>query len=158
MRCAIALAVLLCLGICLAVSQTGPSDAQKSTTTPQSDADAIQGIEAELLKSEGNTDIAAFERTLADDYVNLIPRGVGPGKIRIIASMKPHAGQAPPYSVEMRDLHTYVLGDTAVAVFVKTYTAKENGNTADEDTTHVFVREHGTWKLRISRASSCQTN
>jgi hypothetical protein len=50
-------------------------------------------------------------------------------------------------------MHIYVLGDTAVAAYMKTYTAKETGNVAHEDTTHILTREHGTWKLRISRAS-----
>lgn len=55
-----------------------------------------------------------FERALADDYVNLGPRGPGPGKNKIIEGMKPHAGQTPPNSVETHDPHVYVLGDTAV--------------------------------------------
>lgn len=155
MRSAIALAAFLCLGIRPALSQAASANVQESTHAAPSDIDAIQRIEAELIKSEGNTDIAEFERTLADDYVNLGPHGLGPGKNQIIDGMKPHAGQAPPYSVEMHNLRVYVLGDTAVAASVRTYTAKENGNTADEDVTHIFVRDHGIWKLKISRASNC---
>lgn len=160
MRYAIALTLFLCLCLCInpALSQTASADAQKATSAAQPDIDVIQRIEADLLKAEGATDVAVFEKTLADDYVNLGPRGLGPGKSKIIEGMRPHAGQAPPYSVEMHDLHVYVLGDTAVAASVRTYTAKENGNTANEDSTHIFVRDHGTWKLKISRASNCPTN
>jgi len=157
MRYAIALAVFLCLCIRPALSQTVSADPQESTNAAPSDVDAIQRIEAELLKAEGTTDIALFEKTLADDYVNLGARELGPGKNKIIEGMRPHAGQAPPYSVEMHDLHVYVL-DTAVAASVRTYTAKENGNSANEDSTHIFVRDHGSWKLKISRASSCPMN
>jgi len=121
----------------------------------QADADtqAIQKIEDDLLKAENTTDVAIYKETLADDYINLIPRGLGPDKAAIIQGMQPHAGQAPPYSVETSDMHVYILGDTAVAAYVKTYTAKENGNVDREDTTHVFVRDHGAWKLKLSRAS-----
>lgn len=155
MRYAFAFAVLLCLYIRPAVSQTPPSDVQKTTSAVQSDVDAIESIEADMVKGESSTDTAVFERTLADDYVNLNPHGLGPGKNKFIEGMRPHVGQAPPYSVEMHDLHVYVLGDTAVAVSVRTYTAKENGNIANEDSTHIFARDHGSWKLKISRASAC---
>jgi ketosteroid isomerase-like protein len=159
MRYAIALvAVSLCLCIRPAVCQSASADGQRATNAPQSDVDAIQRIEADLIKAEGTTDVAVFERTLADDYVNLGPHGFGPNKNKIIEGMKPHAGQAPPYSVEMHDLHVYVLGDAAVAASVRTYTAKENGNIANEDSTHIFVRDHGNWKLKISRASNCPMN
>ena len=158
MRNAAALAVFLSLCIRPAGSQTTSSDVQEPTTAVQSDVDAIQHIETELIKGEGTTDTAVFERTLADDYVNIGPRGLGPRKNEIIKAMKPHAGQAPPYSVEMHDLHVYVLGNTAVAASVRTYTAKENGNIANEDSTHIFVKDHGSWKLKISRASACPMN
>jgi len=119
----------------------------------QSDSQLIQQIEDDWLKGENTTDIAVLERVLADDYVNLNPRGLGPGRAEIISHLQPRAGQAPPYSLETRDMHIYVLGDTAVAAYVKTYTTKENGNVVREDATHIFIKDHGTWKLRISRAS-----
>jgi hypothetical protein len=113
----------------------------------------IQHIEDDILKGEKTTDIAVLERVLADDYVNLTPRGVGPTKAEIISHLQPRAGQAPPYSLETNDMHIYVLGDAAVAAFTRTYTAKENGNILHEDTTHIFKKEHGAWKLKISRAT-----
>lgn len=152
MRSAIALPLFLCLCISLAFSQAVPA---QTPADPQADADAIQTVEDDMLQGESTTDIAVFEKTLTDDYVNLNPHGTGPGKEKIIEGMKPHAGQAPPYSVEMHNLHVYVLGDTAVAAFIKTYTAKQNGNTDNEDITHIFVRDHGIWKLKIGRASNC---
>ncbi len=94
-----------------------------------------------------------LERVLSDDYVGLGPEGSTPGKTQLLKTFEAHAGQAAPYSVETQDMHIYVLGDTAVAAYMKTYTAKETGNVAHEDTTHILTREHGTWKLRISRAS-----
>jgi hypothetical protein len=43
----------------------------------------------------------------------------------------------------MRDMHIYILDNTAVAAYAKTYTAKENGNVAHEDTTRIFTKNHG---------------
>ena len=157
MRGAVSFLVALCLWAAPALSQINSDSAQKSATVAasQDDSDAIRQIEADLAQSERTTDIAVQQRVLAEDFVNLLTRGLGPGKTEIIKGMQPHAGEAPPYSVETQDMRIYVLGETAVTSFVKIYTAKENGNVAREDTTHVFTKDHGVWKLRISRASNC---
>jgi hypothetical protein len=110
-------------------------------------------MEDDWLKGENTTDIAVFERILADDYVNLTPSGLGPTKAEIVSHLKPRAGQAPPYSVETKDMHIYVLGDAAVAAYTKRYTAKENGSVLREDTTHIFKKDRGAWKLKVSRAT-----
>jgi hypothetical protein len=55
--------------------------------------------------------------------------------------------------VETADMRIYILGDSAVAAYTKIYTAKENGNVVHEATTHIFTKDHGTWKMRSSRAT-----
>jgi ketosteroid isomerase-like protein len=133
--------------------------AQNSITPPaklppaKSDSDLIQQLEDDWLKAERTTDPKAIDRILADDFVNLAPSGLAPGKAQLRETWKTHAGQVPPYTVESSDMRIYILGDTAVAAYSKTYTAKESGNVAHEDTTHVFTKEQGLWKLRISRSS-----
>jgi ketosteroid isomerase-like protein len=145
---------LLSLVPALAQNEPVPTPHLSDTVTrQQADTQAIQQIEDDWLKGERTTDIAVLERVLSDDYVNLTPRGLGPDKAEIIKHLQPSAGQAPPYSLETRDLRIYILGDTAVAAYVKTYTANENGNAFREDTTHIFTKVNGVWKLRISRAS-----
>lgn len=151
MRHILSCLIVLCSWAAPAFTQN-PSDSSPKAA-PQSESQAIQRIEDDWLKGENTTDIAALERVLADDYVNLGPRGLGPGKAEIISHLQPRAGQAPPYSLDVKDMHIYILGDTAVAAYVKTYTAKENGNVVHEDTTHIFTKDHGTWRLKISRAS-----
>ena len=152
MRYILSYLIVLCGWAAPAFTQNPPNSAPK-TATVQSDSQLIQQIEDDLLNAENSTKVETFERVLADEYVNLIQRGVGPGKAEIMKNLREHAGQAPPYSVEKSDMHIYVLGETAVAAYVRTYIAKENGNVAHEDTTHIFVKDHGAWKLRISRAS-----
>lgn len=119
----------------------------------KTDSELIQQLEDDWLKAERTTDPTAIDRILSEDFVNLAPNGLAPGKAKLRETWKAHAGQAPPYTVESSDMRIYVLGDTAVAAYSKTYTAKENGNVVHEDTTHVFTRENGAWKLRISRSS-----
>jgi hypothetical protein len=51
-------------------------------------------------------------------------------------------------------MHIYMLGDTAIAMYVKKYVVRENPSRLDRwDQTDVFVKGAGTWKLKISRAS-----
>jgi ketosteroid isomerase-like protein len=113
----------------------------------------IQQLEDDWLKAERTTDPAILDRILSDDFVNLGPTGQAAGKPQLMKNWQPHAGQPPAYTVDTSDMRIYVLGDSAVAAYAKTYTAKENGNVIHEDTTHVFTRDHGTWKLRLSRSS-----
>ena len=139
---------------CLALITVAlPTFAQSNSSPQQDDVKAIQQIEDDWLRGERTTDIATFERLLSDDYVNLTPRGVGPGKAKIVEQVRTRAGQAPPYSIETADMHIYILGDVAVAAYVKTYTAKQNGNVMHEDNTHIFKKENGVWKLKLSRES-----
>jgi hypothetical protein len=120
-----------------------------SMTTTQS----ILQIEDDWLKAEQHTDPAVLERVLADDFVNLGPSGLAPGKSQLLKNFQAHAGEAPAYVVETSDMRVYLLGETAVAAYVKTYTGKESGATAREDTTHIFTKDHGVWKLRMSRST-----
>jgi hypothetical protein len=143
--------VLLCL-TSFAIGQNQAKVSPQSSAT-EGDQRTIQQIEDDLLKGEDTAAMAVFDRVLADDYVNLTPGGTGPGKAEILKHLQPRAGQAPPYSLATTDMHIYILGDTAVAAYVKAYVAKEGGNVIREDTTHIFMKDHGTWKLRISRAS-----
>lgn len=129
--------------------------AKSNATAAASDTDAIRQIEDDGLKGEETTDVAVLERVLADDYVNLTPRGLGPTKAEILEHLRPRAGQAPPYTVKNSEMQIHVFGDTAVAAYLKSYTAKENGNVMQENTTHVYTRDQGSWKLRLSRATVC---
>lgn len=148
---------ILCLGSLLAapmLAQTAPpsSNSGIARSAQTDESKTIQQIEDEL--SDENANPVTYDRVLADDYVNLVPRGVGPGKAEIIAGIRRHPpDQGLPYTTEIENMHVYILGDTAVAAFTKRYTAKENGNVAHEDTTHIFQKDHGAWRLKISRAT-----
>lgn len=141
-----------CLWATSALGQ-GASKPPAASSPDQTDVAAIQQIEDEWLKAERTTDPAILEKVLAQDFAGVGPNGLTPGKEQLLKNWQPHAGQAPPYTVERSDMRIIVRGDTAVAAYTKTYTAKENGNVAHQDATDVFTKDQGHWKLRISRSS-----
>ena len=141
------------LWLVILAALTRPVFAQSKPTPEQSSPDekAIQQIEDDLLNAERATNPAAYERVLADDFVNLVSRGLGPSKADILSDFRRNTGKTPPYTTETENMHIFILGDTAVAAYTKIYTAKENGNVAREDNTHIFRKEQGVWKLKLSR-------
>lgn len=149
--------ILALVGFCatLAFSQT-PNQGQPpvaTSTVAQGDSDVIQQLEEDWLKAERTTDPAILDRILADDFANIGPNGPAPGKAQLLKNWQSRAGQAPPYTVETSDLRVFIFDNTAVTAYAKTYTAKENGKVIREDTTHVFTKDKGIWRLRASRSS-----
>ena len=144
----------------LAVTASGQAQATSSkpangASTQDADSHLIQQIESDWVKAERTTDPKLVEMVLADDYVSLTPTGIGPGKAELLKTFREHTGEAPPYSVRQQDMHIFVLNDiAAVASYVTIYVSNENKNVARQDTTHVFTKEHGTWRLRVSRSSN----
>lgn len=149
--------MLFCLVVLFMVAapvigqSAAPQGAARDASATQGDAKAIQQIEDDWLQAERTTDISVIERLLADDYVSLNPWGFGPSKAELVEHLRPRAGQSPPYSLQTDDMHIYILDSVAFAAFTKTYTAKANGNVQREDNTHIFKKENGVWKLKISR-------
>ena len=155
MRYATLIALTLLIVTVFGHTQTNSPKPANSASTQDADSSLIQQIELDWLKAEETTDPTLVERVLADDYVNLTPTGIGPGKAALLKNFREHAGEARPYSVRQQDMHIFVLNDiAAVASYVMIYVSNENKNVARQDTTHVFTKEHGTWKLRVSRSSN----
>ncbi|SRR6266566_3622713 len=156
MRYAISwIAVWLSIATAFGQGRANPvSQSLDTASSRDADTQLIQQIETDWLKAEGTTDPSVVDSILADDFVNLTPTGIGPGKAEILRNFRAHKGEAPPYTVRQQDMHIFILNETsAVAAYVKIYVANENKSVAREDTTHVFMKDRGTWKLRISRAS-----
>ena len=123
----------------------------------QKDEQQIRQLEAEMLKGEMNSDPVVFEKILADDCLNL-PAGPDLTKAKLVEGVRKSQGQAPAYIAREKDMHVYTLGDTAIAIYVKEYAVRANPNQVDrQDLTDVFVRNAGTWKLKISRATHQKT-
>jgi|SRR5579859_1269775 len=146
------LALLLC-STTLAFPQSSAIAMVSIHDAPPSDSDAVRQLEDEWLKAERTTDITAIERIMADDYAGIGSNGTIPSKAQLLSDLRSHAGQAPPYTVDKSDMRIFLVGNTLVATYTKTYTAKENGNVNHEDMTDIFVKEHGVWKLRFARST-----
>lgn len=130
-----------------------PGVPTSTSEVSQKDEQQILQLEAEMLKGEMNSDPVVFEKILADDCLHL-PAGPDLTKAKLIEGVRKSQGQAPPYTASEEDMRVYVLGDTAIAVYVKKYAVRDNPDQVDrEDLTEVFVRSAGTWKLKISRSS-----
>jgi len=135
-----------------AFSQKSAASATASEAS-QKDEQQIRQLEVEMLKGEMNSDPGAFEKILADDCL-MLPAGPDFTKAKLVEGVHKSQGQAPPYTASEEDIHVYMLGDTAIAMYVKEYAVRANPNEVDrQDLTDVFVRSAGTWKLKISRSS-----
>ena len=152
MRNLVLLAATFLIMATAAFSQKSAVSATASEVS-QKDEQQIRQLEAEMLKGEMNSDPVVFEKILADDCLNL-PAGPDLTKAKLVEGVRKSQGQAPPYIAREKDMHVYTLGDTAIAIYVKEYAVRANPNQVDQqDLTDVFVRNAGTWKLKISRSS-----
>ena len=135
-----------------AFSQKSAVSASTSEVS-QKDEQQIRQLEAEMLKGEMNSDPVVFEKILADDCLNL-PAGPDLTKAKLVEGVRKSQGQAPPYIAQEENMHVYMLGDIAIAIYGKEYAARANPGQVDrQDLTDVFVRNAGTWKLKISRGT-----
>jgi ketosteroid isomerase-like protein len=119
--------------------------------TQHSDTESLTQIEKDLFKVKMTRDPDVIGKVVADDWVNLEPDRRGPGKAEMIEFLRQHSGQLPPSSFQQHDLQVFIFGNTAVATYVQGDTAQPDGQPMD--VTDVFVKDDGTWKLRLTRGS-----
>ena len=147
------IAILILTAVIFA--QTGPAPATSATKMQHSDTESLVQIEKDLLKAKLTSDPEAIGKFLADDWVNFSPTGRGWGKPELMEHLRQHSGEVAPFSARQEDLQVFLFGDTAVAVYLEVDTAKPGTNlpfsTLQTDATDVFVKDVGTWKLRMSR-------
>jgi ketosteroid isomerase-like protein len=136
-----------------AVYSQNSSVSPSANEVSQKDEQQIRQLEEELLRGEMNSDPVVFAKILADDCLNL-PAGPDFTKAKLVEGIRKAQGHAPPYVAQVNEMQVYTLGDTAVAMYEKEYSPRDNPGQLDRQAvTDVFVKSAGTWKLRISRAS-----
>ena len=119
-----------------------------------SDTETILQMEKDLLKVKLTRDPEAVEavgKVLADDWVNLEPDRRGPGKPEMMEFLHQHSRQLAPSSVRQQDFQVFLFGNMAVAIYFQGDTAKPDEHFVD--VTDVFMKDGGTWKLRLTRSS-----
>ena len=159
MRNSLGLVAVLLMLVALGFAQKQSESAAKPSAKGANNTDeqAIRQLESDLLKAEMNTDPKLVATIFADDWTQIPPNGVpGQNKAKILENFQDHNGEAPPYSSANLGMHIELFGDTAVATYVKELVANANHNVAHQDVTDIFTRNHGSWKLRLTRTSPHQ--
>ena len=155
MRPLVNIIVLLTLAA-VTVTQERPSVASE---TQQSDTESLVQLENQLFKAHWTGDpavVSLVDKVYADDWVNLEPDRRGPGKLEMMEFLHRlfQDKKTPPKAVpdkQQRDLQVFLFGNTAVAAYIEEDTAKPDQHPLD--VTDMFVKDGGTWKLRLSKAS-----
>ena len=155
MRPLVNIMVLLTLAT-VTVTQERPSSASE---TQQSDTESLVQLEKELFKAHWTSDpelAALVDKVYADDWVNLEPDRRGPGKPEMMEFLHRlfQDKKTPPKAVpdkQQRDLQVFLFGNTAVATYFQVDAAEPDQHPLD--VTDVFVKDGGTWKMKLSKAS-----
>ena len=155
MRPLVNIMVLLTLAT-VTVTQERPSSASE---TQQSDTESLVQLEKELFKAHWTSDpelVALVDKAYADDWVNLEPDRRGPGKPEMMEFLHRlfQDKKTPPKPIpdkQQRDLQVFLFGNTAVATYFQVDAAEPDQHPLD--VTDMFVKDGGTWKLRLSKAS-----
>ena len=155
MRPLVNIMVLLTLAA-VTVTQELSSSASE---TQQSDTESLVQLEKELFKAHWMGDpevVSLVDKVYADDWVNLEPDRRGPGKPEMMEFLHRlfQDKRTPPKTVpdkQQRDLQVFLFGNTAVAAYIEEDTAKPDQHPLD--VTDMFVKDGGTWKLRLTKAS-----
>jgi hypothetical protein len=94
MRYAISwIAVWLSIAAAFGQGQANPvSQSPDTASSRDADNQLIRQIETDWLKAERTTDPSVVDRVLADDWVNLTPTGIGPGKAAVLKNFREHTG------------------------------------------------------------------
>lgn len=133
--------------------------ASSGTEAQHSDSESLIQIEKHLFKAHWTSDpevVEMVDKVFADDWVNLEPDRRGPGKpemMDLLHRLYRDKNSFPkPYpDMQQQDLQVFLFGNTAVATYFYEDTAKPDQHPTD--VTDVFVKDGGTWKLRLSRTS-----
>ena len=164
MRLSLGVIVILTISlVAVALERPSSTPAKEATArswavTQQSDTELLVQIEKDLFRAKMTSNPDVIEKFLSDDWVNISPTGREGSKAGIMQHLRQHPGELPPFTGQQQDLQVYVFGNTGVATYVEVFTANPDqhlpwGSKLQTDGTDVFVKDSGTWKLRLSRGS-----
>jgi ketosteroid isomerase-like protein len=125
----------LLFGLCLLLLGLSP------TVMPEPER-----LERELVAAIGKTDLATYDRIVADDYVVVDAAGKEITKAEVIASYKD--GTRKYTNLEIFDVKSRVFGDTAIVSARTKGMRRENGQDIVNDVRYVrvYARRGGTWR------------
>jgi ketosteroid isomerase-like protein len=110
-------------------------------------AAGVERVERELVAAIARTDLATYDRIVADDYVAYTVTGEESTKAEIMASYR--TGTRRYMSLSISDVKVRVFGDTAVLSARTSGTRVEAGGPPEPNTVRyfrVFTRRRGVWR------------
>lgn len=130
--------VALVLGTVSAVA-TPPAP----VSVPAPDAERL---ERELVAAIAKTDLAAYDRIVADDYVVIDATGKEITKAEVMASYRD--GTRKYTDLEIFDVRSRLFGDTAIVTARTKGKRRENGQDIVNDVRYVrvYARRGGVWR------------
>jgi ketosteroid isomerase-like protein len=118
----------------------------RAASPPEDAASSLERLERELVRAIGRTDLATYDRIVADDYVVFDPSGKQLSKAEVMTSYR--SGTRGYSGLEIYDVQARVFGDAAV-VCAKTKGFRREG---DRDVPNrvryirVYARRAGRWQ------------
>lgn len=126
----------------------------RASAAPADDAvRQVEGLERELVGAIARTDLATYDRIVAEDYVAFEASGKENQKADIIASYR--AGTRGYTGLEIFDVHGRVFGDTAI-VGARTKGFRREGGRDVPNNVHyirVYARRDGRWRAVAQKSS-----
>lgn len=107
----------------------------------------VKNLATEWIAAELRGDAASLERTLADDFVGVGPRGFMLSKQEWIQRLQ--SGALHYNALTLDEMQVRVYGDAAILVGRETQAATYQGQDIPGQfrLTQVWVRQDGTWRL-----------
>lgn len=121
---------------------------------PDDTEQQVKSLATEWASAEQRGDVAFLDRTLADDFVGIGPRGFTLTKTEWV--QRHQAGALVYDALSLDDIRVRVYGgDTAIMVARETQSARYQGQPMPGEfrTTLVWVRQDGGWRLAGTQLS-----
>ena len=113
----------------------------------------VESLERELVGAIARTDLATYDRIVAEDYVAIEASGKENLKTDIMAAYR--AGTRGYTGLEIFDVHGRVFGDTAI-VGARTKGFRREGGRDVPNNVHyirVYARRDGRWRAVAQKSS-----
>jgi len=124
-----------------------PSAARSLAADQQAAAAQVERVERDLVAAIAKTDLATYDRIVADDYVAHTVSGQALTKPEIMTSYR--TGTRRYMTLAISDVQVRVFGETAILSARTSGTRVENGGTPVPNTVRyfrVFTRRNGVWR------------
>ncbi len=151
---AVAFVLLAFVGIATLAASRKPQAASRELST----AAEVERVERDLVAAISKTDLATYDRIVADDYVAYNDMGGVLTKPEIMASYR--TGTRKYLNLAISDVKVQVFGETAILSAKTSGTRIEEGAKPVPNTVRyfrVFVRRQGQWRAVMQIVQSLPT-